>query len=141
MNARKLGILGLLVAVAGCQSSYTYERIGYGPTLEVSEAQCRIMATGTQQQVIAWGSASYVAGAQLGNAIGNAIREDAFMRDCMILQGWKRQPVTTSQVQTASQSAALQRRTQERYRNADRAVANAKAKGQRFPKAPKPYGQ
>lgn len=80
--------------LAGCQSTANthWEKIGYGPTFDYAEAQCRIMATGTQQGVIAWGSPGFVAGAQLGNAIGNAVREAEFMKNCMTLQGWKRMP-------------------------------------------------
>ncbi|MFS8050434.1 hypothetical protein [Rhizobium sp. BR 314] len=33
-----------------------------------------------------------MAGAAIGNALGNAIREDQFMRQCMTMSGWRRVP-------------------------------------------------
>jgi hypothetical protein len=54
------------------------------------------MSSGAERGLIAFGDADYVAGAQLGNAIGNAVRVDQFMKNCMILQGWQRVPVKTS---------------------------------------------
>ena len=51
-----------------------------------------MMSNGVQQGYFAMGSASYVAGAGIGNAIGNAIRIDQFMAQCMTLQGYKRVP-------------------------------------------------
>jgi hypothetical protein len=85
-----------VLALAGCQTSANshWEQIGVGPTLEYANAQCSIMSASTQQGLVAWGSPSYVAGAQLGNALGNAIREAQFMKNCMILQGWKQVPNT-----------------------------------------------
>lgn len=94
MNIRLMAAVAGVVMLAGCESTANthWEKIGYGPTLDYAEAQCRIMAMGTQQGVIAWGSPGYVAGAQIGNAIGNAIREAEFMKNCMTMQGWKRMP-------------------------------------------------
>ncbi|RWF03015.1 hypothetical protein [Mesorhizobium sp.] len=82
------------LAFAGCQTSANshWEQIGAGPTLEYANAQCSIMSASTQQGLVALGSPSYVAGAQLGNALGNAIRQAQFMKDCMVLQGWKQVP-------------------------------------------------
>lgn len=91
---RKVLFLLFVVALAGCQSSanMTWTRIGNGPPLEYAEAQCNIAAMGTEQQIVAWGSPGYVAGAQLGNAIGNEMRRIEFMKNCMVLQGWKQVP-------------------------------------------------
>lgn len=105
---RKLGMAlscaGMLV-IAGCQSGpMTYERIGYGPDLEVARAQCEIGAMGVEQGIVAWGSPSYVAGAQIGNAIGNAIRQQQFIKNCMTIQGWRQMPVTTSGSRMADNS-------------------------------------
>ena len=107
MQIRTIAALALCgVMVAGCESTANthWEKIGYGPTLEYADAQCRIMAMGTQQGVIAWGSPGYVAGAQLGNAIGNAIREAEFMKNCMTMQGWKRMPNAVKSVEVAKSS-------------------------------------
>lgn len=86
---------GFLV-IAGCQTNYQYVRIGAGPELAYAQAQCEIMSGSVEQGVVAWGTPSYVASAQIGNALGNAIRVDQFMKNCMILQGWQRVPVATS---------------------------------------------
>lgn len=87
-------VAGLILA--GCQSSANMQwtQIGPGPTLEYAEAQCNIGAMGVERGVVAWGSPSYVAGAQLGNAIGNAIRQAEFKKNCMVLQGWKQVPTS-----------------------------------------------
>ena len=106
MKAQILGVLAGALLLAGCESTANthWERIGYGPTLEYADAQCRIMAMGTQQGVIAWGSPEYVAGAQIGNAVGNAIREAEFMKNCMTMQGWKRVPNSPQRAQVAPSS-------------------------------------
>lgn len=97
---------GTLLALAGCQSAnVTYERIGPGPTLAYSQAQCDNASMAVEQGMFAMGSASYVAGAQLGNAIGNAIRKQQFVKNCMTMNGWQAVPVTTSQV--AARRAAV----------------------------------
>ncbi|MGN6307172.1 MAG: hypothetical protein ACTHNH_20335 [Mesorhizobium sp.] len=106
MRLRTLAALASVAVLVGCESTTNthWEKIGYGPTLDYAEAQCRIMAMGTQQGVIAWGSPGYVAGAQLGNAIGNAIREAEFMKNCMTMQGWKRMPNAPQQVKATTAS-------------------------------------
>jgi hypothetical protein len=108
MKIRNIAALCAGLLLVGCESTANthWERIGSGPTLEYADAQCRILATGTQQSMIAWGSPGYVAGAQLGNAIGNAIREAEFMKNCMTMQGWKRAPNGPQLAQTASSPKA-----------------------------------
>lgn len=107
---RRVLLLAALTGLAGCQTqgatNWQWQRIGYGPTLEVAEAQCRIGAMGMQQGVIAWGSPGYVAGAQLGNAIGNAIRTEQFMKDCMTIKGWKKVPLNSPSQQGAATAAS-----------------------------------
>jgi hypothetical protein len=94
---RKFLMIGLLAVLAGCQTTYTYVPIIPNPKqIDMAQAQCQMMSGSVQQGMVAWGNANYVAGAQLGNAIGNAIRVDQFMQQCMTLQGWKR----TSQGET-----------------------------------------
>jgi hypothetical protein len=63
--------------------------------MEMAQAQCQMLSSSTQQGVVAWGSTSYVAGAQLGNAIGNALRADQFVQQCMTMSGWRRVPLPT----------------------------------------------
>ncbi|MER8834579.1 hypothetical protein NKJ72_11690 [Mesorhizobium sp. M0045] len=93
-RGRMVAALAAALAIAGCQTSANshWEQIGYGPTYEYANAQCSIMSSSTQQGMVAWGTPSYVAGAQLGNALGNAIRQAEFMKNCMVMQGWKQVP-------------------------------------------------
>lgn len=94
---RRIAVMGAsLVALSGCQS-FQYEKMGPGPPLEYADAQCQIGAMSVEQGMIAYGTPSYVAGAQLGNAIGNSIRQAQFMKNCMTMQGWRQVPVKTSQ--------------------------------------------
>jgi hypothetical protein len=82
--------------LSACQTGFTYEPIVPNPMqIEMADARCQMMSSSAQQGMIAFGSTSYVAGAQLGNAIGNAIRVDQFMKQCMTLSGWRRVPVQT----------------------------------------------
>ena len=55
----------------------------------VQSARCRLMARGAEQDFVAYGNANYVAGAALGNAIGNIIRIQAAYSDCMQANGWE----------------------------------------------------
>jgi hypothetical protein len=77
--------------LAGCQSTITYEPIiPNPPNLEMTNARCNLMSSSAQQGYFAMGSQAYVAGAAIGNAIGNAIAVDNFMRQCMLMNGWRR---------------------------------------------------
>lgn len=101
--------LPLCAVVAGCQSNYTYVPIVANPRqIEMAEAQCQMMSSSAERGMIAWGNPNYVAGAQLGNAIGNAIRVDQFMQQCMNLQGWKRVPKPEGATTVAATSAPRQ---------------------------------
>ena len=82
-------VVAVAVGLTGCQTSNSYARIGQGPELEYALAKCEIDATSTEQGMFAMGSAGYVFGAQLGNAIGNEIRRQEFIKRCMILNGWR----------------------------------------------------
>lgn len=56
---------------------------------EIVDAKCKMAANGTSQGFYAQGRAEFVAGAALGNAIGNAIRMHQFYTQCMTISGWK----------------------------------------------------
>lgn len=92
---RKIIAAALCAAgLSSCATNYTYVPIiPNPPNMEMAQAQCQMMSSGTQQGVFAYGSTSYVAGAQLGNAIGNAIRADQFVQQCMTMSGWRRVPL------------------------------------------------
>jgi len=85
-----IGAVASLAALAGCQTmDIPYTRFAPGPELEMSKARCEIVGLASEQGVVAWGSAGYVAGAQLGNAIANEIRRREVIKHCMTLHGWR----------------------------------------------------
>jgi hypothetical protein len=91
MTSISIAIIGatLLAGCAGSQSTRQFARIdANAPPLEQALAYCRIQSQGAQQGYYAAGSGAFVIGAALGNAIGNAIRADRFIDDCIVLMGW-----------------------------------------------------
>jgi len=97
MRSFRIAALGFAaLMLAACQTNTTYVPIIANPMqIEMAEARCQMMSGSVQQGMVAWGSPGYVAGAQIGNALGNAIRVDQFMQQCMTLHGWKRVAATT----------------------------------------------
>lgn len=91
MKFKYMLVAAMAAGLSSCATNYTYEPIiPNPPNMEMAQAQCQMLSASTQQGVVAWGSTSYVAGAQLGNAIGNAIRADQFVQQCMTASGWRR---------------------------------------------------
>lgn len=121
---RGLIALGLAAALCGCQSTQNYSRIGYGPELAVADAHCNLMALSAQQGYIAWGSDAYLAGAAVGNAIGNAITASIVKKNCMTINGW-------------GQMSQRQKKLLDGGKRQRAEVARMKAAGQKFPPAPK----
>lgn len=80
-------------------------RIGYGPSFDVAHAQCDMSKGSVDQGFWAIGSPGFVAGASLGNAIGNAAAEDQYMKNCLILNGWKRRTGTAQSAPAAAATA------------------------------------
>lgn len=103
----KLQIIAVLAAgmfVAGCQSTQDAKKewvqFQPGDVLEVADAKCKLWAQQFQQGVYAQGTPGFVAGAQLGNAIGNAIRMQQAYTQCMTISGWKQVPVMRAKPKT-----------------------------------------
>ncbi|MER9171228.1 hypothetical protein NKI12_28660 [Mesorhizobium australicum] len=94
MKRKSLMALVAIVPLCGCQTSNQadYMQIGYGPSFEVAHAQCEMQKGSVDQGYIAIGSPGFVAGAGIGNALGNLAAEDQYMKNCLILSGWKRAP-------------------------------------------------
>lgn len=64
----------------------------YGPTatkpFEQASGQCKLVSMGAEEGYLAIGRPSFVAGAALGNAIGNAVRINQAFNACMEAQGF-----------------------------------------------------
>ncbi len=75
---------------------------------ERTKAQCSLMARHGGGSFAAFGSPSFVAGAALGNAIGESVRMQQDFNDCMVMNGWLIADQTSS---TAQDNATSQRTT------------------------------
>jgi hypothetical protein len=110
----KMLVLAAVVAalpLAACTTTAdqsAFEQIGYGPSFDYAKAHCGLHAGSAERGYFAFGSPSYVAGAQLGNAIGNAIRVEQFMQQCMVLQGWKRKSTQQAKASTSTSTPTRQ---------------------------------
>jgi len=107
MNRRSLMVLCATVLLCGCQTNNQadYVQIGYGPSFDVAHAQCEMQKGSADQGYIAIGSPGFVAGAGIGNALGNLAAEDQYMKNCLILNGWKRAPHAQAAAATATVAA------------------------------------
>jgi len=97
MKAKYLLAAGIVAVASGCQSTNSgkmeWVQFQPGDVFEVADAKCRMLAQTQQTGVYASGTPGFVAGAQIGNAIGNAIRMEQFYKQCMTISGWKQVPV------------------------------------------------
>jgi hypothetical protein len=84
-------IIAAMVAASLSACSTTFEAPpGASDTqIQAQSAKCRLFARQGERGFVAFGSQSYVAGAALGNAIGNAVRAAADYKDCMIASGFR----------------------------------------------------
>ena len=89
MKKLTLVLAAVVVAASTTSSLADWTKIGPGPSYDVAEAQCSLMAMGAQSDYVAMRSPSFVAGAAIGNAIGNAIQMSIVKDKCMTIQGWK----------------------------------------------------
>lgn len=85
---RTLVLAGAMVALTGC----VQHQWAYGPTasmpFEQASGQCKLVAMGAEQGFAAIGRPAFVAGAALGSAIGNAVRQNQAFNACMEAQGF-----------------------------------------------------
>lgn len=56
---------------------------------DAGKARCSLMARHSGSGFVAYGSPNFVAGAALGNAIGESVRTQQDFNDCMLATGWK----------------------------------------------------
>jgi hypothetical protein len=83
-------VMVLLLSLGGCVSHNWAPGPGmnagdFGP----ARARCSLLARHSGSGFSAYGSASYVAGAALGHAIGESIRANQDFNDCMEATGWR----------------------------------------------------
>lgn len=107
MRVKALMALCATAAMCGCQTSNQadYVQIGYGPSFDVAHAQCEMQKGSVDQGYLAIGSPGFVAGAGIGNALGNLALEDQYMKNCLILNGWKRAPRGQGAAAAAAEAA------------------------------------
>lgn len=105
MKLKIVAAIAACVALSGCQSAQDgkkeWVQFQPGDVLEVADAKCKLYAQQFQQGLYAQGTAGFVAGAQIGNAIGNAIRMQQAYTQCMTISGWKQVPVLKAKPKAA----------------------------------------
>lgn len=109
MKSRLFVIAAMCLAAAGCQSGNSnskakmeWVQFQYGDVFDVADAKCKLFAQTQQQGLYAQGTTGFVVGAQLGNAIGNAIRMEQAYKQCMTIAGWKQVPAKTKVIANAA---------------------------------------
>lgn len=79
---------------------------------EPARADCSMAARSSATGFAAYGSQGYVAGAALGNAVGNSIRAQATFNDCMSAKGWRiATPDTLASIKNKKESLKSARET------------------------------
>jgi hypothetical protein len=103
-NFRVATAFALALASSACVPAHTWVP-GPGATadFETTKGRCSLMARHSGSDFVAVGSESYVAGAAVGHAIGEANRTQADFNDCMSASGWR---VADQQVAAAPAGAA-----------------------------------
>ena len=78
-----------MLLLPGC-ASHTWEAgpNAVGGTFQQVSARCQMVARGAASGFAAMGSESFVAGAAIGNSIGNAVRQNQTYNNCMLSAGW-----------------------------------------------------
>lgn len=102
MHKRVVTILALIVTSTAAQAEYVKAKPGNDAAR--AEAYCNMVARGQQRGFMAFGNQDFVAGAAIGNGIGNLIRASLAKKDCMVMQGYewvkpkgaRKQPVGTN---------------------------------------------
>jgi hypothetical protein len=88
MNVKLATILVAAVFLSGCVA-HTWAP---GPTASMpfpqASGQCKLVAMGAERDTIAIGKPAFVAGAAIGSAIGNAVRQNTAYNACMEAQGF-----------------------------------------------------
>lgn len=97
---KKQAFFIVILASTGCSHTWV-GKPGY--MFESEKAQCSYIARHGGSGFYAQGSQSYVAGAQLGYAIGEIARTKADFDDCMLAKGWRIADNSSSSYQEQTQ--------------------------------------
>jgi hypothetical protein len=88
MNVKLASTFVAAVLLSGCVS-HTWAP---GPTAAMpfpqASGQCKLVAMGAERGTFAFGRPAFVAGAAIGSAIGNAVRQNTAYNACMEAQGF-----------------------------------------------------
>ena len=91
-KVRKLALASVALVVAVSVTGCVQHQWAYGPGASIpfgqASGQCKLEAMGSGQGYLAIGRPSFVAGAAIGNAIGNAVRANQTYNACMEAQGF-----------------------------------------------------
>lgn len=87
--AAACGAVMTAISLGGCVSHTWVAGPDVHATFEEQSAQCRMIARHGGSGFYASGSPSFVAGAAIGDAIGNAVQANADFNDCMAANGWE----------------------------------------------------
>jgi hypothetical protein len=86
---KKLVFACAFLAVASSEAWAEYVKARPGNEAAQAEAYCNMVARGSRQGFFAMGSQEFVAGAAIGNGIGNIIRQARTKQDCMTMMGYE----------------------------------------------------
>jgi hypothetical protein len=87
---RKIVMCSILALyLTGCvQKTWTHGPAAMGKDFGSTNGQCKLVGMGAERGYAAFGNSYHVAGAALGNAIGNIIRTQAAYDACMEANGF-----------------------------------------------------
>jgi len=76
-------------------------------TYEEAAGRCQLMASADRTAVYAQGTPSYVAGAAVGVAVGDAVRQQRDFNNCMMASGWVATGKANPEAQAAVKTQAM----------------------------------
>ena len=109
LNNMKKAYFILFCALSGCATHNWVPGVGKQAYMFESEkAQCSLMARHSGGGFYAQGTPGYVAGAQMGHAMGEAVRTQTDFNDCMLAKGWRIADESSSQSKQPPELAATE---------------------------------
>lgn len=99
-------LVALMALSSPAIAASRWVQIQPGNSFDYAKAVCDNASMGVGNGYVAFGSPSYVLGASIGNAIGNAILQARFFDNCMTMGGWKRVHVQPAPGRTVTNFSA-----------------------------------